>query len=93
MINYIMFHPDGSISHEYYGKKILDKPIEIHGEKDLEVLIEAINGRHNDSGPAVVYYRPDGVIHCEEYCINGEFIGEGLNLYTKEAIENYLLIK
>lgn len=93
MINYILFDDDGKIKNVYHGRKILDKPIEIRGSEDLELLFDALKGRHNDSGPAVIYYRPDGSIDCEEYCLNGELIGEDLNLYTKEAIENYLIIK
>jgi len=53
-----------------------------------------INGlRHREDGPAIICYNASGGVVLEAYYISNKHIGTNLNLYTKESIMNYSILK
>lgn len=46
---------------------------------------------HCSEGPAVLVYKKRKIIE-EHYYVNGEYLGEDLNLYSKEQIQNHMVL-
>lgn len=48
--------------------------------------------RNRNDGPAIIFYK-NGISVRETYYIDGEYLGENLSLYSREQIDNYLILK
>lgn len=47
---------------------------------------------HCEDGPAMISYNDKGEVMLEQYIIDGKHIGTNLGLYSKEAIQDFLLL-
>ena len=88
----------GTIVNASMNRHRIGAPAVIDYACDGSVILETycIDGKnHNDAGPAYTLYANSSlnISKVENYYINGQFIGENLGLYSKEAIQNFLLMQ
>lgn len=103
---YLLDAANGSEGYNNYYLHRLDGPAIVRRNSNQEIIHEEYfqtfpppikyysyrSRRHRLDGPAYLSYK-DGVISYSSYYIDGESIGENLNLWSEEDIRNYWINK